>query len=405
MSAQIVFRNATKRVLRHSFPICRIQKRRFSDKSFAELRTEKRIEKGDIRTDSLLAAPAPMNIVPDTVAFKNIDQKGGSKRFYREVFVQQNPENPSEYSLHLDNRVLLLKGKNPMMIPNYHIALLVASEWEAQAEYIRLESMPIMNFEVKRNIMEGDHRRLQRRRGIVETLEHTIGEDLLLLAESEELYQKGFYEKHWEPVVKWFNEKFETQYEVTYIHLEKDNREPSFFEQLIGKEPQEVITEFENFMTNLDQDPKIKEKYEQILHPGKQLVKYRQWLRHQPDLKLLLMDELLAYFPSPILITALVEHVFDLDFFFETINCPELDTQVINDYKVNLKLVESQLFIAAAKTYLNFYEIDKDSRILEKEEIDMGKPFLREFFGPFAKHTHNDVRELMADAESAKKLN
>ena len=73
-------------------------------------------------------------------------------------------------------------------------------------------------------------------------------------------------------------------------------------------------------MTKLNQDEKIKEKYEQILHPGKQLSKYRQWLRHQPDLKLLLMDELMAYFPSPILITALVEHVFDLDFFFETIN-------------------------------------------------------------------------------------
>merc|ERR1719203_1270521 len=108
---------------------------------------------------------------------------------------------------------------------------------------------------------------------------------------------------------------------ATLILIKKDVIQV-FFEQLVGKEPQEVIAEFEDFMKKLRQDEKIKDKYEQILHPGKQLNQYRQWLRYQPDLKLLLMDELLGYFPSPILVTARVEHAFDLEFFFKAINCP-----------------------------------------------------------------------------------
>jgi len=357
--------------------------------AFSTVKETSHCEKGPV---FLMSAPMNINKIPDTVAFKNIDKKGGSKRFYREVFLSETED--SEFTIYLDNRILLAKGNRPVTIPNRHVALTVASEFEAQATYIRLDSMPLTDLEVKRNIMEGNHMRIQRRKGIIETLEHTLSEDLICIAESKERREDGFYEEYWQPIIDWFNGKFGSNFKIVYANMGSQDDNQSFFEQLVRKEPHEMITEFESFMAALKRDPASSSNYEKIVSPQVELGSFRRWTRLQPDLKLMVLDELIGYFPSVMLGAALVEHAFELDFLLKAVNCSELDTHVLSLYKENLKLTETQLFLAAGKCYLNLYEIDSDSRVLVKEEMDGGVAY-RKNLGPLRK-LHKDADEEFA---------
>eukprot|EP00494_Astrolonche_serrata_P031077 UN31346 len=166
--------------------------------------------------------------------------------------------------------------------------------------------MPLTCFESKRNIMENSDVRTTRRRGIIETLEHHLSEDLLTIAESQERREDGFYEEYWHPILKWFNEKFGTDFEMQFANMKSTSENQTFFESLIGKEPQDVFNEFQGFM----KDMRARNKGDHTVS-GRAIVAapeksgaFRKWLRVQPDLKLLIMDELLAYFPSSILIAA-----------------------------------------------------------------------------------------------------
>lgn len=146
-----------------------------------------------------------------TVSFRFIDKEGGTKRFYREVFIEPikvphtptqhkaitgaedySPSSPKEpeqspfskysYLIKLDDRAVILQGL-PILIDHYDLALMMASEFEAQSEFVRLESMPISDIAI--NLIERDARSNaipmdMRRRGYTQSVLSHFENDLLL---------------------------------------------------------------------------------------------------------------------------------------------------------------------------------------------------------------------------------
>lgn len=66
--------------------------------------------------------------------------KAKAKRFYTSVSVD-----PVEagFGISLDGRALKTPGKLPLIAPQKHVANLIASEWDAQHDHIKPETMPI----------------------------------------------------------------------------------------------------------------------------------------------------------------------------------------------------------------------------------------------------------------------
>ena len=174
-----------------------------------------------------LTAEQQINMIPNTVSFRFIDKEGSTKRFYRQVFVEpikvphtptqhkaisgtdnldydneldyqpRSPEAPQSddespwskwsYLIKLDDRAIILQGL-PIIIDHYDLALMIASEFEAQPEYIRLESMPMADICI--NLIERDARSNAvpmdiRRRGYTQSVLSHFENDLLLYVTSE----------------------------------------------------------------------------------------------------------------------------------------------------------------------------------------------------------------------------
>lgn len=165
-----------------------------------------------------LSAEQQINQIPNTVSFRFIDKEGSTKRFYRQVFIEPikvphtptrqkvitssirdedteldyQPSSPTapqdtqfskwSYLIKLDDRVIILKGL-PILIDHYDLAIMIASEFESQSEYIRLESMPMSDIAL--NIIERDARTNAipmdvRRRGYTQSVISNFESDLLL---------------------------------------------------------------------------------------------------------------------------------------------------------------------------------------------------------------------------------
>jgi len=76
-----------------------------------------------------------------------------AKRFYKDVTTAQAE---GGWLVKLDGRTLKTPGKFTLLIPNQKAAQLVAAEWNAQAEHIRPETMPVtrlLNVVVESNLL------------------------------------------------------------------------------------------------------------------------------------------------------------------------------------------------------------------------------------------------------------
>lgn len=74
------------------------------------------------------------------------------RRFYESVSVENQSSQNSVNDLWcvcLDGRLLTTPGQNCFVLPNKTTALLVASEWDHQDEFIKLELMPLTNISIQ----------------------------------------------------------------------------------------------------------------------------------------------------------------------------------------------------------------------------------------------------------------
>eukprot|EP00484_Ammonia_sp_Unknown_P031138 CAMPEP_0197032122 /NCGR_PEP_ID=MMETSP1384-20130603/10876_1 /TAXON_ID=29189 /ORGANISM="Ammonia sp." /LENGTH=366 /DNA_ID=CAMNT_0042461731 /DNA_START=119 /DNA_END=1219 /DNA_ORIENTATION=- len=347
-------------------------------------------------------------MIPNTVSFRFIDKEGGTKRFYRQVFVQEirvphtptahdaipsndqlvfagtdldyQPRSPSapqpsrfskySYLIKLDDRAVILKGL-PILIDHYDLALMIASEFESQGEYVRLESMPISNIAI--DLIERDARTNAvpmdiRRRGYTQSVLSHFESDLLLIAENQRFYDIGFYQKEWVPIINWFNETFGTELKLEYYLMKGEKDKIDEFQTAMDVQnifdmdtddvmdkyqATEIAQKIEQFQQNIKG---VQERREKAKQDGPNYGRLKKFLANVDDTRLWMMDDLIQYCYSPILAIALITNAVSMEKILKAIECPELDVSMIVPNEEHLKLNQTQLRLAAAKCFLDVYD-------------------------------------------------
>ncbi|KAK8725760.1 hypothetical protein OTU49_010466 [Cherax quadricarinatus] len=125
------------------------------------------------------------------------------KRFYRNVTVAGTD---SIYEVNLDHRKLKTPLGNVLQVPNYGLALAIAHEWASVKDKIHPSLLHLtglafsvidnVNHETKWNIVN-------------KTLEYLVTDTLLYRDNGMEDFT-AMQAKEWDPVLDWFNRRFET---------------------------------------------------------------------------------------------------------------------------------------------------------------------------------------------------
>ena len=118
-----------------------------------------------------------------------------AKRFYKEVFVT---EGEGGWLVQLDGRTLKTPGKITLLIPTQKAAQLIAAEWEAQAEYIQPETMPVtrlLNVAVEQTPYN--------REALIAEARKYAGTDVLCYREGEIRLHYQEQAKKWDPILDW----------------------------------------------------------------------------------------------------------------------------------------------------------------------------------------------------------
>ena len=118
-----------------------------------------------------------------------------AKRFYKDVSVGQGDEG---WLVKLDGRTLKTPGKFTLLIPNQKAAQLVAAEWDAQAEHIRPETMP-----VTRLLNVAVEQTPENRDALIAEARKYAGTDVLCYREGEMRLQAEEQAAKWDPVLAW----------------------------------------------------------------------------------------------------------------------------------------------------------------------------------------------------------
>lgn len=251
-------------------------------------------------------------------------------------------------------------------MPTMEGALVMASEFESQGEYIRRDSMPLT--ELQLNVMEqmmNAENAGMRRRARCESLMHCLETDLLRTAEMKDGKDSGFYQQYWEPCIDWFNKKFHTHIKVFYAEIEKldPEQELKIVEEWMEKSPEDL---WKTFYAEHRKDPFHTGQYDhQMIEMQEQSKSERlaRFLNKRTDLELFLLEEVLRWTQSTILGLCLLYDGCSLSHAINAINCDELDTAMIASdlHTENLKLVESQMMIAACKNLHDLHRLDEDT--------------------------------------------
>jgi len=243
---------------------------------------------------------------------------------------------------------------------------MIASEFEAQSEYIRLESMPLSDIAI--NLIERDARSNAipmdiRRRGYTQSVLSHFENDLLLIAENQSFYDMNFYENEWVPIINWFNETFETDLKLQYLIMKGETDKIDQFEtamdvqNVFDMDPDDVMdkyqtTEIAKTIEKLQDN--IKASREGRTAPN--FGKLRKFLHNLDDTRLWMIDELIQYCYSPIIAVAVVLNAVSLDKILKAVECPELDISMIVPNEEHLKLNQTHLKIASCRCFLDVYD-------------------------------------------------
>ena len=315
------------------------------------------------------------------IRFYPVDKDGRTRRFYRQVFINEitsnhpnfndhkplasltDPNNDSNndsatdiksnsrWTINLDNR-LLISNERAIILDSYKLALAIALELESQSEYMRCESMPITEticsyFDtIEANMIKhielvqkhgntksvafyDDMQRVSWRGSVATHFEN----DLLKICENEDLYNQGFYTNNWQPIIDWFNETFNSQVEMERLFM-RDEEAPlseyaklgSDFSGLLDVDSQSVINNFKRtaIAKKLDYfEEKAKEESESNVIKKKKetdMSHLRKYLSSLDSVRLWMIDNMIQYCYSPIIAVALVCNAFSLEHVLKCIN-------------------------------------------------------------------------------------
>lgn len=118
-----------------------------------------------------------------------------AKRFYKTVAIS---ERENGWGVTLDGRKLKTPGKADMIVKSSDLAKLIAAEWEAQAETIKPETMPVTRLvNVSIELAPGNRDKL------VDEARRYVGTDLLSYRAEKPLDLKERQAELWDPVLNW----------------------------------------------------------------------------------------------------------------------------------------------------------------------------------------------------------
>lgn len=124
------------------------------------------------------------------------------KRIYKEVSVIEDEENPGSWSIRLDHRTVKTPLGRAFLVPSEALALVVAQEWQSQGDEVKRQ---LMNVTAIVNTV------LDEKSGHVTTdaLLSYVNSDTVCfrVTEPDDLVARQTQE--WDPLIKWFNERFD----------------------------------------------------------------------------------------------------------------------------------------------------------------------------------------------------
>jgi len=302
-----------------------------------------------------------INLVGNSVSYNLIDKVGRSRRFYRQVHIEEAEgwDKQKGYTITLDHRPILTKDSKPLFIDTFDLACVLSHEWEMQGEYLRLEALPLTQLQMKHNDLSLDQsNRFLLRRGRLDLAFRAFESDLLKCADNLEHRESGFYEEHWQPIVSWFNERFGTNIKIKYADIPEDSHQDE-------QTNMHDWDDFQGLVSNLNKansDNRLNifgSKMKGLLKdmtpddPGT----FKSWYRERTDTEMLVMDEMLMLIPSPILVSTLLCDGCTLDQATSAANCTELNTKILSTHHDNLKYVDTCLALATGKTFLLMHGI------------------------------------------------
>lgn len=142
------------------------------------------------------------------------DPIAGRRRFYKRVDVAESKQNTGFYNILLDGRVLKSPAFATFEMPNKEIAAVVAAEWDAQNDRLGIQptSMAFMKLAATAvdQIMPDSEFTKQHCVSFLPTdtvLYFTTADDRILLRKQT---------KHFEPLIKWMNNHFNIDLNVSY---------------------------------------------------------------------------------------------------------------------------------------------------------------------------------------------
>ncbi|XP_058446815.1 ATP synthase mitochondrial F1 complex assembly factor 2 [Malaya genurostris] len=130
------------------------------------------------------------------------------KRFYRKTGVVTSN---GKYEITLDQRKLKTPNGSPFYVESEPLAIAIATEWDAQKEVVDRSSMHLTA--LSSTVIDNPNN-LQKT-DIINYLVNYLNTDTVLFHSGEEESLKKLQTSEWDPVVNWFNERYQVQLTAT----------------------------------------------------------------------------------------------------------------------------------------------------------------------------------------------
>ena len=136
-----------------------------------------------------------------------------NKKFYKKIYVEEvHSKEKEEFRIRIGQEQLLRTTTNKVVtVPTKEIGSVVAGEWELQLEYVRPATLPVTEI-----VCRIEDVRRENDFAVSYNMKKTIhgffdGEFVCLRQGMDDESVKQSIKKHWDPLVEWFNNEFNTK--------------------------------------------------------------------------------------------------------------------------------------------------------------------------------------------------
>ena len=154
------------------------------------------------------------------------------KRFYKEASVAVAPH--GGVTVRLDGRPVRTPGKAELSLPSRALARAVAEEWDAQAEQVAPDTMPLMSLAAT-----AIDRVAPNRDAVAKEAACYAATDLLCYRADSPIELAQRQADAWDPVLDWARDRFDVRFEVTRGLMPVD-------------QPDETVARFQSVLSERD---------------------------------------------------------------------------------------------------------------------------------------------------------